>query len=61
MVKLAAILDLQAAKVITVTGYEFGKISTLAAATLRELGYLRATALEGGLAAWREAGYPMSA
>jgi len=39
---------------------EFGKISTLAAATLRELGYLRATALEGGLAAWREAGYPMS-
>jgi glyoxylase-like metal-dependent hydrolase (beta-lactamase superfamily II)/rhodanese-related sulfurtransferase len=39
---------------------EFGKISTLAAATLRELGYLRAIALEGGLAAWREAGYPMS-
>jgi glyoxylase-like metal-dependent hydrolase (beta-lactamase superfamily II)/rhodanese-related sulfurtransferase len=40
---------------------EFGKISTLAAATLRELGYLRATALEGGLKAWREAGQPMSA
>ena len=40
---------------------EFGKISTLAAATLRELGYLRATALEGGLSAWREAGYPMTA
>jgi glyoxylase-like metal-dependent hydrolase (beta-lactamase superfamily II)/rhodanese-related sulfurtransferase len=39
---------------------EFGKISTLAAATLRELGYLRATALEGGLAAWRDAGYPMT-
>ena len=38
---------------------EFGKISTLAAATLRELGYQRATALEGGLAAWREAGHPM--
>ena len=38
---------------------EFGKISTLAAATLRELGYLRATALEGGIKAWREAGYPM--
>jgi rhodanese-related sulfurtransferase len=37
---------------------EFGKISTLAAATLRELGYLRATALDGGLKAWREAGYP---
>jgi glyoxylase-like metal-dependent hydrolase (beta-lactamase superfamily II) len=38
---------------------EFGKISTLAAVTLRELGYLRATALEGGLKAWREAGHPM--
>ena len=38
---------------------EFGKISTLAAATLRELGYLRATALEGGLAGWRDAGHPM--
>jgi glyoxylase-like metal-dependent hydrolase (beta-lactamase superfamily II)/rhodanese-related sulfurtransferase len=37
---------------------EFGKISTLAAATLRELGYMRATALDGGLKAWREAGYP---
>lgn len=40
---------------------EFGKISTLAAATLRELGYMRATALEGGLKAWREAGRPMQA
>jgi glyoxylase-like metal-dependent hydrolase (beta-lactamase superfamily II)/rhodanese-related sulfurtransferase len=37
---------------------EFGKISTLAAATLRELGFNRATALDGGMAAWREAGYP---
>ena len=37
---------------------ELGKISTLAAATLRELGYMRATALDGGLKAWREAGYP---
>jgi glyoxylase-like metal-dependent hydrolase (beta-lactamase superfamily II)/rhodanese-related sulfurtransferase len=46
------------AKILTCC--EFGKISTLAAATLRELGYLRATALEGGLAAWREAGYPTS-
>jgi glyoxylase-like metal-dependent hydrolase (beta-lactamase superfamily II) len=35
---------------------EFGKISTLAAATLRELGFERATALDGGMAAWREAG-----
>jgi glyoxylase-like metal-dependent hydrolase (beta-lactamase superfamily II)/rhodanese-related sulfurtransferase len=38
---------------------EFGKISTLAAATLRTLGYARAVALDGGLKAWREAGYPL--
>ena len=38
---------------------EFGKISTLAAATLRELGYTRAIALDGGLKAWRETGYPL--
>jgi len=38
---------------------EFGKLSTLAAATLRELGYNRAVALDGGLRAWREAGYPL--
>lgn len=38
---------------------EFGKISTLAAATLRELGYGRAAALDGGMSAWREAGYAM--
>jgi len=43
-----------------VTCCEFGKISTLAAATLRELGYLRATALDGGLSAWKEAGHPLS-
>ncbi len=42
-----------------VTCCEFGKISTLAAATLRELGYTRASALDGGLKAWREAGNPM--
>jgi rhodanese-related sulfurtransferase len=40
---------------------EFGKISTLAAATLRELGYGRAVALDGGMQAWREAGYAMEA
>ena len=34
---------------------EFGKISTLAAATLRELGFTRATALDSGMKAWREA------
>jgi glyoxylase-like metal-dependent hydrolase (beta-lactamase superfamily II) len=38
---------------------EFGKISTLAAATLRELGYTRAVALDGGLSSWREAGFPL--
>ncbi len=38
---------------------EFGKISTLAAATLRELGFLRAAALDGGMQAWRDAGYPV--
>jgi glyoxylase-like metal-dependent hydrolase (beta-lactamase superfamily II) len=36
---------------------EVGKISTLAAATLRELGFTRATALDGGMKAWREAGF----
>jgi glyoxylase-like metal-dependent hydrolase (beta-lactamase superfamily II)/rhodanese-related sulfurtransferase len=36
---------------------EFGKISTLAAATLRQLGFMRATALEGGMKAWREGGF----
>ena len=40
---------------------EFGKISTLAAATLRLLGYQRALALDGGIAAWREQGYPVEA
>lgn len=40
-----------------VTCCEFGKISTLAAATLRELGFPRAAALDGGMKAWIEAGY----
>jgi glyoxylase-like metal-dependent hydrolase (beta-lactamase superfamily II)/rhodanese-related sulfurtransferase len=44
-----------------VTCCEFGKISTLAAATLRELGFLRASALHGGIKDWREAGYPLEA
>ena len=38
---------------------EFGRISTLATATLREMGFQRAVALEGGMKAWREAGYPI--
>jgi glyoxylase-like metal-dependent hydrolase (beta-lactamase superfamily II)/rhodanese-related sulfurtransferase len=38
---------------------ELGRISTLATATLREMGYQRAVALDGGMKAWREAGYPI--
>jgi glyoxylase-like metal-dependent hydrolase (beta-lactamase superfamily II)/rhodanese-related sulfurtransferase len=38
---------------------EFGKISTLAAATLRSLGYKHAVALDGGMKSWREAGRPV--
>lgn len=40
---------------------EFGRVSTLAAATLREMGYQRAAALDGGMQAWRESGYPLKA
>jgi rhodanese-related sulfurtransferase len=39
---------------------EFGRISTLATATLRTMGFLGAVALDGGIKAWREAGYPLS-
>lgn len=42
-----------------VTVCEYGKVSTLAAATLRELGFRRATALDGGMKAWRELDYPV--
>ena len=37
---------------------DLGKVSTLAAATLREMGYSRAVALDGGMVAWSDAGYP---
>jgi len=36
---------------------ELGKISTLAASTLRSLGYMHAAALDGGMKSWRDAGY----
>ncbi|HEX6078627.1 MAG TPA: rhodanese-like domain-containing protein, partial [Methylomirabilota bacterium] len=36
-----------------------GVQSTLAAATLRRMGYASARALEGGVAAWRAAGRPI--
>ena len=39
---------------------EFGYISTLAAATLRSLGFTQATALDGGMKAWREASLPLT-
>ena len=38
---------------------EFGRISTLATSTLRQMGFMRAVALDGGVKAWREAGYPL--
>jgi len=44
-----------------VTCCEFGRISTLAAATLRSMGFQRVAALDGGMKAWLEAGYPVSA
>ena len=39
---------------------ELGRISTLATATLRELGFQRAVALDGGFKAWREAGFALT-
>lgn len=42
-----------------VTVCELGKVSTLAAATLRELGFTRAVALDGGMAAWRQGNLPL--
>jgi len=38
---------------------EVGRISTLAASTLHAMGFQRAVALDDGLQAWREAGYPL--
>lgn len=38
---------------------ELGKISTLAAATLRNIGFNRAVALDGGMKAWVEHGLPV--
>lgn len=39
---------------------ELGKISTLAAATLHEIGFRRTVALDGGFQAWKQAGYPLA-
>ena len=40
---------------------EFGRISTLATSTLRQMGFQGAVALDGGIKAWREAGYMVKA
>lgn len=40
---------------------DFGKVSTLAAATLRSLGFMHAVALDGGMKSWREAGFAVEA
>src|ERR1700730_6155900 len=40
---------------------EFGLVSTLATATLRQMGFHGAVALDGGMAAWQEAGYTVKA
>lgn len=42
-----------------VTYCDFGKISTLAAATLRRMGFMRAVALDGGMKAWVEQTFPI--
>jgi rhodanese-related sulfurtransferase len=39
---------------------EFGRVSTLATATLRQMGFQRAVALDGGIKAWREAGHAVT-
>lgn len=38
---------------------DFGRISTLAAATLHQMGFQCAIALDGGMTTWRAAGYPV--
>ena len=40
---------------------EFGRVSTLATATLRQMGFHGAVALDGGMEAWRKAGYTVKA
>jgi glyoxylase-like metal-dependent hydrolase (beta-lactamase superfamily II)/rhodanese-related sulfurtransferase len=40
---------------------EFGRVSTLATATLRQMGFQGAVALDGGMKAWRDAGYMVKA
>ena len=51
--------DLPDPTVRIVVSCEFGRISTLATATLRSMGFQRAVALDGGLKAWRANAYPL--
>jgi glyoxylase-like metal-dependent hydrolase (beta-lactamase superfamily II) len=51
--------DLPDPTVRIVTCCELGRISTLAAATLRTMGFQRAVALDGGIKGWIEASYPI--
>lgn len=44
-----------------VTCCDYGKISTLAAATLRRMGFMHAVALDGGMKAWTDQGFPVEA
>lgn len=37
---------------------QFGKISTLATATLRDMGFTRAIAMDGGMQSWKDKGLP---
>ncbi len=39
---------------------QYGKISTLATATLREMGFNRAVALDGGVEQWQQRGYTLA-
>jgi glyoxylase-like metal-dependent hydrolase (beta-lactamase superfamily II) len=55
--RVDAVFPDPAARILTCC--EFGKISTIAAATLRSMGFVAAVALDGGVRAWKEAGLPL--
>ncbi len=57
--ELRANADLPDPTVRILTYCKLGKISTLAAATLKAMGYTRVVALDGGIDAWTQAGYPI--
>ena len=55
-IRVAGLVESRSTPVVTTCSE--GVQSSLAAATLRELGYERVSVLDGGLAAWRAAGLP---